>query len=130
MSMTPRKRYLIEALSAMAVYMAILPLTILAFRHYAPESVWVRVVLAVLPMLPLFYVMTAIIRLVRRQDELQQRIQFEGVAFGFAVTITFCFTWFFLQRFDVVPSIDLIWVAAIGIWAWVIGKLIAKRRYA
>lgn len=130
MSLTPKQRYLAEVLGAMAVYMAVLPLAILAYQHYAPLAVWLRVLLAIAPMLPLFYVLTAVIRLVRRQDELQQRIQFEGVAFGFAVTITFCFTWFFLERFDVVPSIDLIWVAAIGVWAWALGKLIAKRRYA
>jgi hypothetical protein len=68
------------------------------------------------------------IRLFRGLDELQRRIQFEGMAFSFLGTCVITLTWGFLQNAGL-PQADVIWVTPLLIALWGIGLGIASRRY-
>jgi hypothetical protein len=88
-----------------------------------------RFLLAVLPVVPAAFAMWAAIRYFRGLDELQRRIQFEGLAFSFLATCLIALSWGFLQNAGL-PHADVIWVAPLLIGLWGVGTCVAKLRYA
>ena len=81
-----------------------------------------------LPVIPSAFAMWAAIRFFRGLDELQRRIQFEGVSFAFLGTCLISLTWGFLQNAGL-PHADVIWVTPLLIILWGLGLGIASRRY-
>ena len=120
------KRYLREFLSSMAAYSVMVPVSIWLLKGH--EHSPVRFLLAVLPVIPSAFAMWAAIRFFRGLDELQRRIQFEGMAFAFLGTCLICLAWGFLQNAGL-PHADVIWVAPLLIMLWGLGLGIASRRY-
>jgi len=120
------KRYLKEFLTAMLAYTLMVPVSIWLVRGHEQSSL--RFLFAVLPVIPSAFAMWAAIRAFRRMDELQRRIQFEGMAFAFLGTALLCLTWGFLQNAGL-PHADVIWVAPLLIALWGLGLSIASRRY-
>jgi hypothetical protein len=120
------KRYLREFLPAMGAYAVMVIVSVWLLKHqvYPP----LRVLFAVLPVIPSLFAMWAAIRYFRGLDELQRRIQFEGLAFSFLATCVMTLTWGFLQN-DGLPHADVIWVAPVLIFLWGVGAFMAKRRY-
>ena len=72
------RRYLREFLPAMGGYVALVVL----YGALAPRlrSLPLRVVLALLPMLPIVLAFRAIVRVIRDQDELERRIDLQAIA--------------------------------------------------
>ena len=120
------KRYLKEFIPAMAVYSVITPVSVWLLKHHEHSAL--RYVLAVLPVIPSAFAMWAAIRFFRGLDELQRRIQFEGMAFSFLATCLIALTWGFLQNAGL-PHADVIWVAPGLVFLWGVGRCIAARRY-
>jgi hypothetical protein len=120
------KRYLREFLPAMLVYavMVIVSVWLLKRQVYPP----LRFVFAMLPVIPALFAMWAAIRYVRGLDELQRRIQFEGLAFSFLATCIIALTWALLQNAGL-PHADIVWVAPMLIFLWGVGACVAKWRY-
>ncbi len=123
---TNGKRYLKEFLPAMAVYSAMVPVSIWLLKSH--EHSPLRYVFAVLPVIPSMFAMWAAIRFFRGLDELQRRIQFEGLAFSFLATCVISLTWGFLQNAGL-PHADVIWVTPLLIFLWGVGHCVAARRY-
>jgi hypothetical protein len=120
------KRYMREFLPAMMVYALMVIVSVWLVKHQIYPSL--RIVFALLPMIPALFAMWAAIRYFRGLDELQRRIQFEGVAFGFLATCLIFLTWGFLQNAGL-PHADVIWVAPVLVFFWGVGACVAKRRY-
>ena len=118
------KRYLREFLFAMLAYAVIVSVWLIKHRVYPS----LRLLFAVLPVVPALFAMGAAIRYVRGLDELQRRIQFEGLAFSFLATCVIALTWALLQNAGL-PRADILWVAPMLIFLWGLGACIAKRRY-
>jgi len=120
------KRYVMEFGSSMAAYTVMVPVSIwlLKGQEHSP----LRYLLAVLPVIPSAFALWAAIRFFRGLDELQRRIQFEGIAFSFLATCLLTLTWGFLQNAGL-PQADVIWVAPLLIMLWGLGLGIASRRY-
>jgi hypothetical protein len=120
------KRYLREFLPAMLVYAVMVMVSVWLLKHqvYRP----LRLLFAVLPVIPALFAMWAAIRYVRGLDELQRRIQFEGLASSFLATCVIALTWALLQNAGL-PHADIIWVAPMLIFLWGVGACVAKRRY-
>jgi hypothetical protein len=78
------KRYMRELFSGMAAYVGL----IIVYSVLVPgtESTSLRTLLAVLPMLPLLFVIRALVRVVRDQDELERRIDLEAIAISALIT--------------------------------------------
>src|SRR5215469_6537320 len=110
----------------MAVYVVVEPLSIwlLKGREQSP----LRYLIAVLPVIPSAFALWAALRFFRSLDELQRRIQFEGLAFSFLATCLLTLTWGFLQNAGL-PHADVIWVPTVLIILWGVGLGIASRRY-
>ena len=95
----------------------------------SPISAWWRIPLALLPVIPAVFGIIAYMRFVGRIDELQRRIQFEGLAFGFGVAGILTFSYGFLENVGF-PHINLLWVFPLMIVLWGIGTGIAARKYS
>ena len=121
------KQYIREFLSAMAAYVVVLIISV-TLINTSPASAWWRIPLALLPVIPAIFAMLAYIRFVGRMDELQRRIQFEGIAFGFGGAGFLTFSYGFLEIVGF-PRISMIWVFPLMIVLWGIGLAIASRRY-
>jgi hypothetical protein len=120
------KRYMTEFGLAMLAYTALVPVSILLTRANGHSQL--RFFFALLPVVPSGYAMWASIRFFRNLDELQRRIELEGLAFAFVGTCLLTLTWGFLQNAGV-PQADVIWVAPLAIVLRAIGLQIAGRRY-
>lgn len=77
------RRYLREFLPAMAVYMAVMLLLWPQTPHV--HNAWLKGLLALTPVLPMAFVVRAMVRLVLGSDELEQRIHLIGLAAATAV---------------------------------------------
>lgn len=78
------KRYLREFIPAMFAYVAL----IILYGAFVPrtESLFLKVVLALLPLMPIGLVIRAIVRVIRDQDELERRIDLEAIAIASTMT--------------------------------------------
>jgi hypothetical protein len=90
-----------------------------------------RAVAAVLPLLPSLGYIFCIVRMLRRVDELQRRIQLEAIGFAFAATVIVAMLVDLLEQAKIVPAIHWGWA---GLWTamallWALGNVIASRRY-
>lgn len=78
------KRYLREFLPAMAAYVALIIVSgVLSSRVESP--LW-RVMLVLLPLLPILFAIRAMVRVVRDQDELERRVDLESFAISAMIT--------------------------------------------
>lgn len=111
---------------AMVTYAATLVLSIVLINA-APTAPW-RYAVALLPMIPAVGVLVAVLRQLRRMDELQRQIQFEALAFAFAGTALITFGYGFVENVGL-PHLSWFFVWPIMAVLWVIGSAIAARRY-
>jgi uncharacterized membrane protein YoaK (UPF0700 family) len=120
-------RYVIEFGGAMLAYVVLLPLSIFAYRAVDQDAL--RAIIAVVPVVPTLLGVVAILRAVRRMDELEKRVHFEAVAFAFAATALLTFTYGLLENVDF-PRISLTWILPLMVALWGLGQVLARRRYA
>jgi hypothetical protein len=121
------KQYLRELLGSIAAYAVVLVISIQLLTNNVGGAA-LRPVIALLPMLPALGVIAAIIRHLKRIDELEQRIQLEALAIAFMGTAFLTFSYGFLENVGF-PHIS--WFAVWPIMAvlWLLGLLVARRRY-
>ena len=92
--------------------------------HRLPHNYW----LVLLPLLPMIYMVTAIIRGVSDMDEMWRKIQTEAMAFSGLATGFTCFTYLFLRDMGA-PEFRAEWAFYI-MWAYYwIGVFFSWRRY-
>ena len=121
------KRYVIELTSTLVVYGLILVGSITLLTHVDVARPW-RDLIALSPMLPALAMPWIILRELRRMDELQRRIQLEALGFSFAGTAILTFSYGFLEGLGY-PRLSMFSVWPILAVLWVIGLLLARRRY-
>jgi len=92
--------------------------------HWLPHNYW----LMLLPLLPLIYMATAIIRVVADLDEMKRKIYTEAMAFSGVATGFTCFTYLFLRDMGA-PEFRAEWAFYL-MWAYYwIGMFFSWRRY-
>ena len=122
-----QRRYVIELLAAVALYGVLLVGMNWADHRWHPTGA-PRIALALLPMIGCVAALIAIMRGIRRLDELQRRVQFEAIVFAFAVTALGTFGWGFLE------GAGLPHLRAFSVWpimgvSWGFGCALANWRY-
>lgn len=120
------KTYAREFVIAMVLYIVLLISVVLLLRNIE-GTVW-RALLAVLPVIPVGFGMSAFIRFLNRMDELQQRIQLAGIAFAAGAVGMLSFTYGFLELAGF-PRISWLWIFPALIMLWGLGVAVASRRY-
>lgn len=120
------KQYFIEFGSSIALYCIALFFSI-SFISSHPDSninIWV----SLLPIIPAILSTIAVIRAIRRLDELQQRIQLMSFAVSFAVVGLTTFTYGFLENAGL-PSLPFVWIFPFMIATWGIATPIIAKTY-
>jgi hypothetical protein len=114
------RAYLREFVPGMVGYCVVLVL-VLIFGDLDGTSPW-RYVWAILPVLPLFLVLRAVSRHLRRVDEFQQHQLLQGLGIGFAVAMIAAVTVGFLG----IAGLDMRlagWIIfAAGMAGWIVGS--------
>ena len=92
-----------------------------------------RVLLSLVPVLPMVWYCVLALRLIRLMDELEARIQLEGAVYGLLGTALLTMTAGLLMKGGVVPAVTLaqgwpwLWIATFLLWA--AGSRLAGQRY-
>ncbi len=103
-------------------------LGIWALNHFYPDTPQHKYWLVLLPLLPLIYVATLIVRAVSEMDEMKRKIVSEAAAFSAIATGFTCFTYLFLRDMGA-PEFRGEWAFYI-MWAYYgIGLFFSWRRY-
>jgi hypothetical protein len=121
------RQYTLELSAALAIYAALLVGSIELLQHVALASPW-RDAVALSPMVAAVAVPWIVLREMRRMDELQMRIQFEALGFAFAGTAILTFSYGFLEGLGY-PKLSMFTVWPILAVLWVVGLVLARRRY-
>lgn len=120
------RRYAIEFTAAMTCYAVVLVGSIKLLGSYG-ETAW-RYPLALAPILPAAAALFAFIRFFRGVDELEQRMQLEGLAFAFGASALATFAYGFLEGAGF-PHLNWTFVWPVMGVFWGIGNVLARRRY-
>jgi hypothetical protein len=121
-----KRRYLVRFLSAMMVYSVFIVITGRTIRHVDPT--WAKVLLALLPLIPIGVALSEILRFVASLDELQRRLQFEAVATAGVLTCMLTFTWGMLEMAGF-PKLPIVLVTPLFSTAYGFGVWRASRKY-
>lgn len=121
------RRYVVELGSTLLAYgLLLVTVNKAAQWGWVPDTLHIPV--ALLPMLPGIAAVWVIMRHIRRMDEMQRRMQFEGLAFGFAMTALITFSYGFLEG-QGLPRLSMFSVLPLMNVLWVLGYALACRRY-
>lgn len=122
-------------ITGMVAYTILLPVSLfllqselLAERATAVATI-AAVIIALLPVAPFLYAMTAVIGQVRELDELKKRIHLEAVLITAFLTGGLTFSYGLLEASDLVPDLPLIVIAPLMILLWGLANAVVSRRY-
>ena len=121
------KQYLKELTTTLVVYGVMLFGSIALLTHVDVARPW-RDLIALSPMLPAATTAWVVLRELSRMDELQRRIQLEALGFSFAGTAIVTFSYGFLEGLGY-PRLSMFSVWPILAMLWIVGLLLARRRY-
>lgn len=121
-------RYKIEMMVALTAYVLLLLCSIAVLRSGVVTADWARAAIALTPMLPGVGICWAVVRNLRRMDELQLRINLEALSVAFAGTALLTFAYGFLEGVGF-PRLSLFVVWPLMAALWMVGGLLCGRRY-
>lgn len=121
------RRHQLETLIAGVVYAIMLVGSIQLIKHGATG--WLRIVLALSPMLPAAFIIWSVYQNIIRMDELQRRIETEAFALAAAGTAFLGLTYTFLEGDVGFPEIGSWWVWVSVSMIYAIARIFLRRRY-
>lgn len=97
-------------------------------KGYVPAAL--RIPVGLIPMVPAIVAVFPCMEAYRNQDELQRRVQSEGILFSFVLTAIVTFSYGFLELYAGFPKLSMwfVWPAMAIFWG-AIGQPLAARRY-
>ena len=119
------RRYIIEFIVAMALYVAVL-LAVVPFVSERVDSPW-RVPVGLLPMIPVGLVVLTAVRHYGRIDEMARRGMMESLSLAFIIAAPMVITLGFLDSAGL--SVDIWWAWVTMGASWLIGALVVGVRY-
>ncbi|HTU81140.1 MAG TPA: hypothetical protein VMF61_03365 [Candidatus Acidoferrales bacterium] len=122
-----RRHYLTSFTVAIVAYVALLFAGVFLDRHFHPAGA-VRVVLYLLPVVPVIALIPIIVAYLRDTDEFERRMATDSLAIGGGVTALFSVTYGFLETVGFPrPSAWWTWCVLMGSWA--LARIFMSRRY-
>ena len=121
-----RRRYITRFIPAMASYAILLVLLMPVVRR--TEASGVKILLALIPTIPVAVAILEILRFVRSLDELERRVQFEAVAVAGLLTCFLSFAWGLLESAGV-PKMPVILVMPVFCAIYGFSVWLAHRRF-
>ena len=122
--MKPKSRYLHRMILGLTGYVLGLVVMNALYKESLPHKYW----LVLLPVLPLLYTASAIIRVVTEVDEMWRRILCEAMAFSAVATGFSCFSYLFMRDMGA-PEFRAEWAFYLMWLYYGIGTVISSRRY-
>lgn len=119
-------RYLLELGGSTLAYVGVQVVSLMFLREN-PDSPW-RIPVTVAPVIPLVFMMLAVVRFVRRMDEMLRHLHLEAVLIAYIATLILCFSYGFLENVGF-PTFNTMWVGFAMILLWSVGQLVAGRKY-
>jgi hypothetical protein len=132
MAMRPvHKRYLREFFPAMFGYVVLIFLSVGWLKTLEGQAA--RTLVTLLPVIPIAFVIRAIVRVIRDQDELERRIDLEAIAAAGGIGCFGFFTYGMLLNAQVIPAPPAeavaIWVLPVFMGVFGIVKCAVRLRY-
>ena len=121
------KTYKKQVYVGFAVYAAVALVAAWVVGKYSLGE-W-RILVALTPIVPALFIARSFVRGFSSCDELQIRIHFESLAFAFVGTALVTLTSVSYKLLPDVPIANWVWVWPLMGTLFLIGKLIAKRKY-
>jgi len=122
-----KKRYQWQVLIAMIIYMVVVFICVKLLKH--PQPAAVRITLALLPALPVVWVMWSVIWYLRVADELQRRVHLESLSIAAGATAFISLTYGLLENLAGFPMVSAAWGFVILDLIWGATACILFRRY-
>jgi len=120
------KRYAREFTITMIAYVAIIIVSRLTLNNIG-DSPW-RFPIAVLPIIPVVFLIAAFMRYLAGIDELQQKIQLQAIGFAAGTTGLLTFAYGFLELVGF-PQFSTFFIFPMMIMLWGLGLFYFTRRY-
>jgi hypothetical protein len=121
------RRYYVEFTISMTAYAVVLIASVTLLDRLSTDSNF-RTAIALAPVVPVVFVLIAIMRLLVNSDELQQRIQLFAISFAAVTTALLTFSYGFLEGIGF-PRFSPIWVFPLMTALWGLGLSYFSRRY-
>lgn len=124
------RRYTRDLILGMGAYVVVLFVSLLLLKRI--DAPGLRAMLALLPALPIAWVLRAMIRYVRDSDELQRRIELESISIASASVSMLYMTGGFLQSarvIDITAANAMLWVFPLTCLVYGVAKAVVARRY-
>lgn len=110
------KRYYKEFFLSMGAYVITLLASTLAIKNMNfPMAA--QIIISLAPVVPIIFVITAIMRALRDSDELQQRVQLNAITFSAVATGLITFSYGLLENIGF-PKFPTIWILPILFFLW------------
>lgn len=125
------RQYLRRMMPAMFAYVILLPVSMFLIRR-GIDQVFVRALVALMPVLPIALILFAFFEYVRNVDEFQRKIELESIGIAAMVVSLGYMSAGFLQLAKVIhfdAGAAMIWVFPILSISYGLGKFVALRRY-
>lgn len=122
------KNYLGQMILGAIVYIAVTAASVGILKYYVLDGLGLRTLIALAPMVPVFWIGNNIVKYTRQQDELQQRIQLDAVVFSAVVTALLTSAYGFMEGVGY-PELDTVWIMPMLAVFWVVGQILSRRRY-
>ena len=120
------RRYIFKLTGSLLAYAIVLGAS-LSFLKAHPESSW-RIPITLAPVIPVVFMIIAVIRGVHQMDEMHKQIQLEALDFAFCATVLLSISYGFLENIGF-PSVNWMFVGCGMVGLWGIGVAIASMRY-
>ena len=92
------------------------------------EGETLGILIALIPMVPGFFICGVVVNHIRHMDEMQRKLQFEALALSFAGTALITFSYGFLEGLGY-PRMSMFVVWPLMAALWVVGVTIGTLRY-
>jgi hypothetical protein len=130
MAMRPhQKRYLIESVPALGLYLIATYGSVWLVRHFPEASLWQRILIALLPLPAIVWVLVALMRRLLHKDELEARVELVAIAIASVVVGIASLAWGMLDMIGLVPPISVFYVLPAMMLVYGVVKCETWRRY-
>ena len=112
-----QRRQKLQVLVAMSLYVLLLLVCVHFLKHGAPSQP-LRITLALIPTLPVIWVMWSLYVFLEHADELQRRVHLTSLSMAAGVTAFLTLTYGFLEEFAGFPHVPLWWTFVVIDLVW------------
>jgi hypothetical protein len=121
------RRYAVQFSVTMALYIVVLVSALEVIQRYTIVGSW-RLVLLLLPLIPVIAIVPTVLRWYRDTDEFERRLTTESLAIAAGVTAVYAVTCGFLEIAGMARvSAWYTWLVVMG--SWFLARLILRLRY-